>query len=1504
MVLTRDTIQELISKLKNQPPDPESLIKFARGLIHQRTESKIIHAFLDLGHLPQVNEAIADSQGIEEWLVLVLNLIEKSNYSFGHLFYNRLRFYKDKILFQEFQQGKVVFHSYLSVWEKLIQIAGALMTVEEFQHDPLRVGILTPNSSRGAMLDLSCLSFHFPVIPIPANATDQDIKYIINHSRISHVFIGGEKRTHWQQLLESIPVHIVDIDSDDWTNLLASAAKEYPRKILQRIGRVDLNAIATIMYTSGTTGEPKGITFTQKQMIIKRFARALALPGVGNEDIFLSYLPLYHTFGRFLELQGAIFWGATYAFTEDPSYKTIRKNFLIVKPSIFISIPKRWMQIYETATTLLHDRDDDDKFAQRAIRKVTGGKLKWGLSAAGYLDPDIFHFFQKHGLNLLSGYGMTEATGGITMTPPNDFITDSVGTKLPGIDLKLSAEGELLIKGPYVSQNYYGNPLIPCLQNGWFHTGDIFRVDNGHYFITDRKKEIYKNAAGQTITPQKIENMLQEFDAIETAFLVGDRQDYNTVLIYPNQKFIAKHFPKMEPARIRSAVGALIQSVNGFLPNFERIVNFVLISRNFSVEKNELTQKGTFKRQNVLTNWAQVIEPMYATKHAEVYTGNKRIIFPNWLIKTLNITPQDINWTGCFLKIDVLQRKCKCIWKDNKLQLGDYQYQVADNRLDINRILFDPRLWLGNTILIDFIGDIIFQLSHFNHEQHISITDLMDPPRNSSAAIRGKPTLKTMHQATILMIQENEHGFNMFKELFASSQIQLKNIGITLLTGLLHLQRADFSRKLFDFLVPYLDGKRFISAFKVVFEKHHSIKKLPSFKIDENNIQPDQIDHILKALIGSRQHIDSKKLDYAFVRKLIQLAVNLVRPHPSYLALIRHEINMWTIYPTSEDICTQAENCLQEINDSLAVLISCTQVQSIDPKTGKETGWDTIVKFGENMSRTDQSFLLELLQSQPVIRAAIFILTGFRQVQLRDVKQNGIWVNKLNSKNGSRYRVLITLRDGNAYNIIIAHFPDLNKDQIEDIIHWQMVMSAGLESKNLTNNYITSFIAAKCIVSEYEHKSDVISYLQNHAKEITDVKLRDRWDMRWLHFGWSGIQGYINYLHLFDYKKTVAAPAMENVIVSEFDNATHIIITDSFITIPVTFIFETVNNLYQTLIIATEQRFQGLNHVLKWEIVFTSILQASGVEKGLAILKQLSLELPEKTTQGLNQKSLLEYIQDVQAYGFLPKPVVFAALRFQRWLDLNPRAELQAQYEILQELYTDYKLDEVQASYPWIRIRYFLLTCFRDHEALIANKLFTLCSELFHETTAETDLESKILTLANSPSCTEKDAYFLTRLIYHHVDPRDNAELVSRTSGDQKLDLIVNIQNKNGKKFTIRPPFKPKEIVHFHDLLLEFNLPSNFSDAHDFLLIFSAKERNCGGVFWKMTDNKTAHLEKIAIAESYQGQELGKLLLNEFINRLKQKSVRHVTVGFMKSEFFQKNEFTTDPAFPGLVKAL
>ena len=179
------------------------------------------------------------------------------------------------------------------------------------------------------------------------------------------------------------------------------------------------------------------------------------------------------------------------------------------------------------------------------------------------------------------------------------------------------------MRGPYVSPGYYKEEIKGSFTDGWFHTGDIFRKKKSHYFIVDRKKEIYKNSRGQTISPQKIENLFQDFEAIKSVFLIGDGKEFNTVLIYPDLRNDIINLENMSQKEIRTYFSSLVFSVNSFLPSYERIVNYAIIQRDFVKDKNEITSKNTFKRKKILENFSDIIDPMYEKSHISLIKANR-----------------------------------------------------------------------------------------------------------------------------------------------------------------------------------------------------------------------------------------------------------------------------------------------------------------------------------------------------------------------------------------------------------------------------------------------------------------------------------------------------------------------------------------------------------------------------------------------------------------------------------------------------------------------------------------------------------------------------------------------------------------------------------------------------------------------------------------------------------------------------------------------------------------
>ena len=678
-----------------------------------------IEEFLRITSQPEFLKSLKDYNHRNNWAEICFDFIQKSNFNLLSLFRQRVNEHPTKILFQEYKQQNPIRITYKSADNMIREIAGGFISVCE-NIEP-RVAILCDNSTESAMCDLACLFYSILDTPLNVSFDTDTLISIFNELKINLVVTDSLERLNMLKFLRNktnrdfkiiVTMRNLPTDNDSVLFLgelqksLTIAERE---TILNTHRKFKLNEVATVMFTSGSTGKPKGISFSIYNLISKRFARGAAVPYLGDNEVMLCYLPLFHTFGRYLELLGTIYWRGTYIFTGNSSSDTLLTLFTKINPTIFISVPIRWVQLYEKAMESMENVTDSEMM-DRIYRNTVGSRLKWGLSAAGYLDPKVFQFFQRNGTDLCSGFGMTEGTGGITMTPPGNYVLGSTGIPLPGIKTKFSEDGVMEISGHYVAK-YFDDAKpgdiieFPHEKENWISTGDIFSInDNGFYEIIDRVKDIYKNNRGQTIAPKKIENKFESVPGIKRTFLVGDGKPYNTLLIIPdlNDNILMEKSLKTKNEYYRQ----IILNANRELAPYERLINFTVLERDFDAEKGELTPKQSFNRKNIEKNFSDVIENLYIKNFVELKDDNITVKIPRWIFRDLSILESDISFINGFLinnnsgcKINIR----KIDTDENRYLIGNLEYEINDKVIDLGIFTRQPFLWAANPELARFL---------------------------------------------------------------------------------------------------------------------------------------------------------------------------------------------------------------------------------------------------------------------------------------------------------------------------------------------------------------------------------------------------------------------------------------------------------------------------------------------------------------------------------------------------------------------------------------------------------------------------------------------------------------------------------------------------------------------------------------------------------------------------------------------------------------------------------
>ena len=1515
-----------IEKTFGHQPDATELLKKAFDILESDSDQKTIHDFLELGHLPIINNEIFNSKNVDEWFDIIHKLIIKSKLTVGHLINQRARYYDNKICFKVINGNNIENYSYKEIWHKIIQIGQALSYIESKNDNDIVVGIFTENSLRGALIDLSCLSFHFPVVPIPVTTTAEHFDFIINNSEITHLFIGGNSvqgilRDSKIDQSSLVIYHLDDhsdaiIHADQWESFISKSIEYDEINVLKRINDCDMKDISTVMYTSGTTDDPKGIVFTQENIISKRFARALALPSFCSNDIFLCFLPLYHTFGRYFELLGSIFWGATYAFAESPYFKSLLKDFQISKPSIFISVPKRWIQLMDHANSINLTDDNNDK-NNNGISSITGGNLKFGLSAAGYLDPDVFHFFQDNNINLMSGYGMTESTGGITMTPPDDYQPDSVGRPLPGIDTKIAEDGELLIRGSYVSSYYFSKTNNSTLKNGWFHTGDIFKEKNGHLYIIDRKKEIYKNTRGQTISPQKIENMFQDFDGISSAFLVGDGLEFNTLLIYPDYDTLPIEFSKENISSIREYYSSLVQSVNSFLTPYERVINFAIIKRSF-INDEELTQKGTYKRKIIIKNFDAIISPMYQKNYVTLSYNEFQIYIPNWLLREKGVSRNDIYWDGSILSIRNNKNNIKIQWSDNFLIIGDFTYNTNDNIIDLQSILICPELWLGNNSFTDFIGKSVFRIARFEQTNSIKLQFPFNNKESSESVkniddFEGAVDLYELHKSTDKLYNGDLKAFAVYNRLFRSNHEELKRIAFNILLSFREHDNISLRLRAIETILPELSGELFYELLFDTFKKYNDEKSKDKFSIKIQLLNDEHFKAILSQLGKYRKDLNTiEKVQLLFIQILLPFVADYGIYHPTKYIWARSELYWWQIVECPKRILSLAQKEHYKLINGFRSWIGPNRKLAINRNDDSEYNWKDVIIFDELIEPAIQEALLNAITNTALIKESIFLFYDHRLIELNDINPEGVWVTLLRKNHGKTVlRILVQTKNDDSYNFAININDNHEKEFIEEEIKWLIIMGSSIHGEKFIEEFGGYWPEYNLYTEEYIPGETLSQYLERNRNEIEENSAPDRWQMRWLHFIWSGTAAYINFWWRSDKKVQIGDPSPKNLIIPEHDytSGTRLIsITNRKKTSEIS---NLLFRIYKNFIDDTENEYIGLKRMADWELIFSVIMQETKVKYGIPLIKQFKEEINNNTYKkktakkyGLTDKRIDDFLLEVENEGVLTKRMVFAALRYERWLDLNQNATLKARTTILQELYQDYKLGELLSEYPETRVRFFLMTCLKDSNDNLKKLLSELIKELRSKIVTEDDLQNRLHHIHENIKVSDEEKFFLTHLVFKHLAAADYIELVTMNEGDNsRVDLVMLCEDKDGNGYRIRPPFHPKEIARFHSILIKSNLEPIFQGDHEFLLIFDIKDRLVGGVYWKKSKKDTiAHFEWIVIRSNYRKKDLSNRLMDELFIRLKNKGIQHVIAGFFQEEFFYKHGFKIDRNFGGLVK--
>ncbi|WP_264210826.1 AMP-binding protein [Leisingera thetidis] len=509
------------------------------------------------------------------------------------------------------EHGKIREMTWATVWDQTRRMASALLSMGLEAGD--RVAIIAKNSAEWFIADFAIQAAGLVSAPVYPTASSETIRYILEHSESKVAFIG--KLDDMTLVKSGLPKDITTIAmtyltlhcDHRWQDLIKS------HDPLQPVARASLNDLLTIVYTSGSTGKPKGVELTCRNMAYGGKAPMEKLE-LRPEDRLISYLPLAHAFERGVIEHGSLYHGASVSFVD--SLDTFAEDVRNASPTVFQSVPRLWMKFHSGVLGKMPQRKLDLLLRLPVLGNVVRKKIKTQLglqnariciSGSAPISPAILHWFERLGINISEGWGMTETGGASTVNYP--YRSDKVGTigdPTPGTEIKISAEGEILVRGDGVFSCYHKEPAKTeeVLSNGWLHTGDKGEIDSDGYLrITGRVKDIFKTAKGKYIAPVPIESLLFEDEHIEQVCVVGSGLPQPVALAVLSHE-TTDGVPEHE---IRQSLSQSLDRVNAQLGRHEQLGRIIVVPDEWTVENEFLTPTMKIKRELIEEKYETVV---------------------------------------------------------------------------------------------------------------------------------------------------------------------------------------------------------------------------------------------------------------------------------------------------------------------------------------------------------------------------------------------------------------------------------------------------------------------------------------------------------------------------------------------------------------------------------------------------------------------------------------------------------------------------------------------------------------------------------------------------------------------------------------------------------------------------------------------------------------------------------------------------------------------------------
>ena len=1452
--------------------------------------------------------ALPDDAFRARWAETAFGAIRASSYSFESLFSQRVAAHPERILFQVGPGARADRWSYARVWQRIRLIGAAFLSVSARP----RVALLVENGLDGACCDLACLVNDVFVAPVAPHLGPEMLARIFDDAAIDLVVTDSEERLSRLASVRTrtkgpFRVFLTDgaaeLAREDAPALGAACASQRPGEVDRLLSgrtRFALDDIATALFTSGSTGEEKGVAFTPFNLLSKRFARAAALPFVGEDEVLLCYLPLYHTFGRFLEMLGALFWGGTYVFAGNPSFETLAAGLKEVRPTGLVGIPVRWRQLRDQCLAVLPAPGQEDAAAEAgAVRGILGGRLAWGLSAAGHLEPSVFRFFQRQGIKLCSGFGMTEATGGVTMTPPGDYEDDSVGVPLPGMKVRFGPEGELQIAGPYLARYLDEPPGSGPPEERWLGTGDVFRRRaNGHLEIVDRLKDIYKNSRGRTVAPRRVEQKFEGVPGILRTFLVGDGRDHNVLLVVldPSDPVYGGD-PLGEPGL--EYLRRLVAAANEDLAPWERVVSFAVLPRDFEAGR-ELTPKGSFRRKAIEESFRDVIEGLYRGTAVKLESEGLAVQVPRWLFRDLGILEGDIALTPTGL-LDRRRGRELPLHRlpSGAIRVGDLGYTVAGSTVDLGLFAHQPALWIGNPALVAFcpvkegwdlpLGNVAPRVTvaepgrdsgPAESDEKIPSAAVASLHRIAARALygRGEDALRAVAElAERLVFSDARTGAVIRRRFEALSRHPELRVRCVAYEALLLDEGAEDTSDLFPaFLqagLPFLDRESIEAIARADVEREH--------------------------LLALRRRLHAYRTSLAWpageatraqLAGVLELLTNFARNHRDYAGTVRSELAAWALHGEDPPLSRRAGELLDQLTAWFRESLEASR-----PALLREE-WRALLAFHDGLPKTEIALLEGILAGTTFLEESVFFAFDGELLDTRRIPPSGIWVAPVLAVQSHRlYRIGVDVDDGRHFDLLLIVRDDLDAAAVRLTNLWMLAVGGFPGHAPVVPALGASRPEIGALSVAWVDELTVAERLRDclrgaGSEALSGLRARFIRGLAATFSAWRASGRRI--------VPGGVSPANAVVPRDDYRDGAGVVSLAGWrpFTGPLSLVGPMLRNFFHEV--------QGLYPRCRGALdpvwIFEACVEGLGIDEARTFLGGLRDELArggDLPVPRAFKDELERFLAGLAERFHAPLGLDLAVERYGEWEARRLDASTSDRHDVLRQLLRLYRLDRGGDA---VRYHLYRRTIFAWSGEKVLSAFDGLLAAMRGKPHERPARMVELFDLQTALS-TDEERLVFSGMVFPAAPPGRRYRV--RTSEEGRHVLVTSsLKDRSGTAWEVRESIEPVEIGQLYRLFVRSGIPHPFAERRRHLIVLDAQERVVAGISYSLAEGDAARLDGIVVAAPLRGRGLSSAMLDDFCARMSGLGVRVVTTHIAFRDAHLGAGFHRDRRWGGLVR--